>query len=1117
MAANIARLSGYHDSESVLKNLLQDNLQDPATSASDAQSTPLTQHYSFGVQFIETYSFANLFHPVVGDLIAKMNRDSVSGFFAGQRDSSLNQFFFSSTYDPQDTDNLEIDSRRKEIDISGDGPYANYNWELFFHIPLTVAVHLSKNQRFAEAQRWFHFIFNPLAVQRSTTPARKYWNFLAFRKMSGTKRIEDIIQILSTPRSQLSADEQGVQDDLLNGYDAIRNKPFQPHVVARTRHLAYQYQVMMKYLDNLIAWGDHLFQQDTLETINEATQLYVLAANILGPRPQQIPPRGTVRTKTFAQLKADGLGPIGNALVELEGQFPFNLAGPLPGQNGGDNSVLFGIGRTLYFCVPRNDKLLGYWDIVADRLFKIRHCMSIQGIVRPLALFDPPIDPSMLVKAAAAGLDVSGIIAGLNQPVSPVRCQLLIQKALELCGEVRGLGSALLAAVEKGDAEKLGLIRQGHEIKIQTLAQDVRFLQWKSAQESTTALLTTRKSALERLRFYQRLLGLPADPNAPEAITIDRRELTEANFDSAYNSLVSQYDKTLTVQALPALKRAGDSSPALQSGAAGQGGLHLIRNEDDELNERLPSARDFRLAASAADTLASVLTFIPDFGINFHFWGLGGNADVAGGSKLSDASKIAAEILRTKSNWEQDQAGMSSRTASYERRADEWILQYNLAAHELMQNGRQILSSLIAEQVAHREYKNLKRQIDNAQEVDRFLHDKFTNEDLYLWMQGEISRLYYEYYRFAVDTARKAERTMKLELMRPEVDVQEFVKFNYWDGGRKGLLSGEALYLDVKRMELAYHEHNKRELELTRHVSLRQLDPLALLTLKATGSCQVTIPEWLYDLDTPGHYLRRIKTVALSIPAVSGPYSGVNCTLSLLRSSLRKSPTAGDRYARQGAEDERFIDYSGAVQSIVTSNGQNDSGLFDVNLRDERFLPFEGAGAESTWRLDLPKDYRAFDYDTISDVIVHVRYTARLGVEPGKVKASLDDRFKQASQSNLSLLLNLRHEFPTEWAAFVHGTGDFTTTIRRDHFPYFTHAKRIEITGFELYAANVARHHVAGNQAVWNAASAELADKTRQAFTVALPPDASGPTQVLTRAPDGQVFLIIRYVLSGER
>jgi Tc toxin complex TcA C-terminal TcB-binding domain len=239
---------------------------------------------------------------------------------------------------------------------------------------------------------------------------------------------------------------------------------------------------------------------------------------------------------------------------------------------------------------------------------------------------------------------------------------------------------------------------------------------------------------------------------------------------------------------------------------------------------------------------------------------------------------------------------------------------------------------------------------------------------------------------------------MKQELMRPEVDAQDFVKFNYWDGGRKGLLSGEALYLDVKRMEMAYHDNNKRELELTKHVSLRQLNPFALLTLKATGTCQVTIPEWLYDLDCPGHYMRRMKHVAVSSPSVAGPYTSVTCTMSLLKSTLRKSPLTKDgEYTRQGSEDDRFVDYVGAVQSIVTSTGQNDSGMFETNLRDERFLPFEGAGAESTWKLDLPKDYPAFDYTTISDVILHIRYTARQGVDASKVKAALDDLFQHAN------------------------------------------------------------------------------------------------------------------------
>ena len=38
--------------------------------------------------------------------------------------------------------------------------------------------------------------------------------------------------------------------------------------------------------------------------------------------------------------------------------------------------------------------------------------------------------------------------------------------------------------------------------------------------------------------------------------------------------------------------------------------------------------------------------------------------------------------------------------------------------------------------------------------------------------------------------------------------------------------------------------------------------------------------EVLFDLDYPGHYLRRLKSVGLTIPCVTGPYTGVSCTLA---------------------------------------------------------------------------------------------------------------------------------------------------------------------------------------------------------------------------------------------
>src|SRR5205823_14809921 len=67
----------------------------------------------------------------------------------------------------------------EDVDFTYGDPYALYNWELFFHMPLTIAVRLGKNQRFEDAQKWFHYIFNPTTDSAAPSPQR-YWNVLPF-------------------------------------------------------------------------------------------------------------------------------------------------------------------------------------------------------------------------------------------------------------------------------------------------------------------------------------------------------------------------------------------------------------------------------------------------------------------------------------------------------------------------------------------------------------------------------------------------------------------------------------------------------------------------------------------------------------------------------------------------------------------------------------------------------------------------------------------------------------------------------------------------------------------------------------------------------------------------
>src|SRR5262249_24059566 len=150
------------------------------------------------------------------------------------------------------------------------------------------------------------------------------------------------------------------------------------------------------------------------------------------------------------------------------------------------------------------------------------------------------------------------------------------------------------------------------------------------------------------------------------------------------------------------------------------------------------------------------------------------------------------------------------------------------------------------------------------------------------------------------------------------------------------------------------------------HISLRLNFPAEFLQLKMTGRCEIRIPEWMFDLDYPGHYMRRIKNVALTIPCVTGPYTGVHCRLTLLSSTTRVNPLLSVPPAHCCNEctqdnpyvachhDPRVIRQYAAREAIATSTGRNDTGLIELNFRDDRYLPFEYHGAVSNWRIELP-------------------------------------------------------------------------------------------------------------------------------------------------------------------
>lgn len=930
--------------------------------------------------------FKNMYHPLVCSLRTILYKKGVPELMKRETQMLQTQFNFKTNYNPNTSvvpqsfltkpDGTKyLTYPVEDLDFSSDGSYSIYNWELFFHVPMLLATRLSKDQNFEDALTWFNYIFNPTGALAGSTP-QKYWVtkpfFLNQEADYISQRIDQLMYNLSDPSSSAKA-------DLEYNVEQWRNNPFKPHVIAKFRPVAYQKALLMKYLDNLVQWGDNLFSQDTMESIAQATQMYILADKVLGPKPRNIPPVVKAPYETYSQIERK-LDTFSNALIGLENILPDLKSLP---ENGKELPPAPMTLSSLYFCIPQNEQMLTYWDTIADRLFKIRNSQNIDGVFRSLSLFAPPIDPGMLVRAAAAGLSISSILSGMNAPTPFYRFGTLASKATELAQEIRVLGNALLQNLEKKDAESMVLLRNELELKVLNAVTDMKVFQIREDNAQIDVLKRTQAVTQERMQFY--------------------------------------------------------------------GAIEKI-NTNEQLNlDKLDQAVIWQTASNAVATLGAGLALIPDFALGVS--GFGGSPHGAaklGGSALAHSTEAISRGLGIFSTIATFEANKASIMGGYDRRYDDWKLQERLAIKESASIDQQITAAEIRRDMAQKDLDNHLLQIENAQKSDAFMRSKFTNKELYDWMIGQISSVYFKAYQLAFDVAKKAERCYRFELGNDD----SFISYGYWDSMKKGLQSADHLIHDLKRMETSYIDKNKREYELTKHVSLLQLDPLAILRLKATGSCDFDIPEALFDMDYAGQYFRRTKSVSISLPCIAGPYTSVSAKLSLVNNRYRKltnpDNTAGTGYDEDPGNDERFIYNVGTIQSIAASSAQNDSGVFELNFKDERYLPFEGTGAISSWRLELPSEIRQFDYNTIADVIIHVKYTAREGGSGLKnlANSTLKDRLnlikQQLTEEGLHVAINMKHEMPNQWN-LLKTSAHVNLSIDKFRLPYMAQMLNPEI------------------------------------------------------------------------
>jgi Tc toxin complex TcA C-terminal TcB-binding domain/Neuraminidase-like domain/Salmonella virulence plasmid 28.1kDa A protein len=970
--------------------------------------------------------FFNHYHPWVGEFIKRLNWKGISYLLdpstqalnASKPPSGVNKFEFSSYYKPTDVvakpypeEVVEFapypsqtSAPKSSTQPPGDWAYAGYNKEAFFLAPMYIARLLCTNHQYPQALQWLQYIFNPLQDPESnkadgynTSGSSGYWNYLPFNKLPKDGGLDQLLQSLNG-KTNTAADAQ---------WSAWVNNPFAPDAVAELRPVAYQKAVVMLCLDIFIGAGDDLFRTNTRESINEAIQWYILAAETYGAQQTIIAQPGTVLDYTYTELSSGGLNQLGNRNVQLENAFPFMFTGSVSksGKTGPITPP-----STPYFCTPPDTKLLAYYNKIQDRLYKIRHCMNIDGQVEQLPLFASPISPALIAEAEAAGVDLSSLLNDVNAAVPYYRFTYMMAKTLELCGEVRSLGAAQLAYHEKFDAEGMALLRAGQELSVLQSVRQIKTLQIQEANDNVAALEASLAVATAIQTYY--------------------------------NNLV-------------------------------QGGLSSYETAQVAA---LSLSEEFKLIGQTSEIGAAGLAVIPQIavGVNGAF-GSPSAIVTFGGVQTSGAASAMSRAFSILADLSGFVASMSGLMGGWDRRGTEWAFQLQKATLDIAEIQNRIAAVKVAANIATEELKNQDQLISYAAAVQALLKSKFTNQQLYAWMVDQSSATYFQCYQMLYSLAKQLEACYRFEL---GIQTSNYIQFGYWDSLKNGLLAGEKLYQDLKRLENAYLDQNRREHEITKSISLLLLDPGALISFKLTGQCLITLPEAYFDMDYPGHYMRRIKSVSLTIPCVAGPYTNVNCTLTLLQSKIRMTTNGATvaAYPEQPiGSDPRFSYDFAATDSIVTSSGQNDSGMFDVSSQDERYYWFERKGVVSQWLLSAPPDCNAFALERVTDVIINLRHTARPGGDAlraaARSSAELPPRPVQPGapaltpfplQNNLLRLFSLRHEYPTEWYKFLNppgGTGSGSSpssmqiNLGNERFPFQFRGKGTpNITQAELIA-----------------------------------------------------------------
>jgi hypothetical protein len=995
-----------------------------------------------------------------------------------------------------------------ELDFSG--PFGVYYREIFFHIPFLIAKVLQRQGNHEEAKRWYEYLFDPTATEivdedpglsdeQNTARRRdRNWRYLEFRGLD----LPELRKILT--------DGQAIA--------TYRQDPFNPHAIARLRLSAYQKSVVMAYVDNLLDWGDKLFRRFQQETINEAIVLYQTARDILGPRPAQIGDCGLASGSRSYEAIKPALRSGSEFLAELEHivwigpkwrpteGLVFTLDAIIASEVTWKASMTEEMRR-------RGVRVIGT-SHVGGRRTSVELVGSGRGATtayaniaaepRPVRRVDEPLVNEGLARGGPRRRDHrtqhdARVSVRLDQP----RARFVPGTTVAAFDELRGAARAQ-PVIRPGDWKDRSRKNRGRQLAPRFVWSFVRQVSPVFCIPGNTELLDYWDRVDDRLYKIHHCLDMTGQRRqlslfAPE---VDPRALIRAKAAGlSTDDILDALTGVVPPLRFPVLlERAKAYAGVVQSfGSALQGALE--RKDGEELNQlRLThqrnvlnqttrmrqweydvTARSLEAAQARRQTVANSLARLEglrDTGLITEEWTQRIAQHTASGARAVEATLVFLSgalhfIPQLGSPFAMKYGGMETGTAAhrfavgtravgdlasavsssaaleatFSRRSQTWEHQIAQTRDQLAELDKEIAAAQLRRDIAERAINLHELAIAQAEEIDEVTSSKFSDLGFYTWLAATLQRVHRDAYNCALSMARMAERAFRFER---NDHTSALLGGDYWAPAHAGLLAGSQLLVDLEQLEKRHLETTPTSLEIDQTFSLFQMDPAALVELRETGSTVFEVPEHFFDIHYPGQYRRRIRAVRVTIPSVTGPHSNVSATLSLEDSRVRTDP-----------DPAAALQHLPPIRpgGVATSTAQNDAGVFELTFHGQTYLPFEGAGAVSRWRLTLPDPdgFPPFDYRSISDVLLRLSYTAEfdgiLATHVQQENAALAGTLAHAfDTAALHRVISLRQEHAAVFQRLVGGPAgtDVDLQIGPRHFPVFVQGRDLEITDLRL-------------------------------------------------------------------